>query len=118
MNIKRSIKKHRRLAGGVSLLLCVAAIFLIVCSPLAVRASATTRKLPVYCVQRDDKCVSLTFDAAWGDVILRYGQARPPRWAHVRCGGFFAEETVIPARRYSRLFSSFSNSLLSKFYSI
>ncbi len=67
MNIKRSIKKHRKLAGGVSLLLGVAAIFMIVCSPLAVRASATTRKLPVYCVQRDDRCVSLTFDAAWGN---------------------------------------------------
>lgn len=81
MNIKRSIKKHRKLAGGVSLLLGVAAIFMIVCSPLAVRASATTRKLPVYCVQRDDKCVSLTFDAAWGnedtqtliDILGKYG---------------------------------------------
>lgn len=67
MNIRRSIKRHKKLAGGISLLLGVAAIFAIVCSPLAVRASATTRKLPVYCVQRDDKCVSLTFDAAWGN---------------------------------------------------
>ena len=67
MNIKRSIKRHKKLAGGVSLLLGVAAIFMIVCSPMAVRASATARKLPVYCVQRDDKCVSLTFDAAWGN---------------------------------------------------
>lgn len=73
MNIKRSIKRHRKLAGGISLLLGVAAIFMIVCSPLAVRASATTRKLPIYCVQRDDKCVSLTFDAAWGNAILRHG---------------------------------------------
>lgn len=67
MNIKRSIKRHKKLAGGISLLLGIAAIFMVVCSPLAVRASATTRKLPVYCVQRDDKCVSLTFDAAWGN---------------------------------------------------
>jgi len=67
MNIKRSIKKHRKLAGGITLLLGVAAIFMIVCSPLTVRASAATRKLPIYCVQRDDKCVSLTFDAAWGN---------------------------------------------------
>lgn len=80
MNIKRSIKRHRKLAGGVSLLLGIAAIFMIVCSPLAVRASSTTRKLPVYCVQRDDKCVSLTFDAAWGnedtqeliDILAKY----------------------------------------------
>ena len=67
MNIRRSIKRHKGLAGGISLLLGVAAIFAIVCSPMAVRASAATRKLPVYCVQRDDKCVSLTFDAAWGN---------------------------------------------------
>ena len=25
------------------------------------------RELPIYCVQRSDKVVSLTFDASWGD---------------------------------------------------
>lgn len=65
-------KKHmghrkKKLFGGIALALAVAAIFAVVCSPTAVRASVATKKLPIYCVQRDDRCVSLTFDAAWGN---------------------------------------------------
>lgn len=30
-------------------------------------ASLATKALPIYSVQRDNKCVSLTFDAAWGN---------------------------------------------------
>ncbi|NLH01833.1 MAG: polysaccharide deacetylase family protein [Clostridiales bacterium] len=36
-------------------------------NPAIVGAAATQRELPIYCVQRDNKCVSLTFDAAWGN---------------------------------------------------
>ena len=36
-----------------------------------VGAAAAARDLPIYNVKRDDKCVSLTFDAAWGDVKVR-----------------------------------------------
>ena len=32
-----------------------------------VGAAAAARDLPIYNVKRDDKCVSLTFDAAWGN---------------------------------------------------
>lgn len=39
--------------------------------PNAIGAAATARELPIYNVKRDDKCVSLTFDAAWGNVRLR-----------------------------------------------
>ena len=39
----------------------------------AVMASATQRQLPIYCVQRDQKMVSISCDAAWGKVILRQG---------------------------------------------
>lgn len=39
----------------------------IINNPAIVGASATTRELPIYCVARDNKCVSLTFDAAWGN---------------------------------------------------
>lgn len=67
MELTRYCKRHRGFFTGLSLILTVAAIFLVVCSPLAVKSSATTRKLPIYCVQRDEKCVSLTFDAAWGN---------------------------------------------------
>ncbi len=31
------------------------------------RATATERDLPIYCVDRNDKVCSLTFDAAWGN---------------------------------------------------
>ena len=30
-------------------------------------ASAAARQLPIYCVQRDQKLVSISFDAAWGN---------------------------------------------------
>ena len=67
MNIRRSFRRHRRSLGGGTLLLGVVILFAVVCSPLAVRASVAKKQLPIYCVQRDDKCVSLTFDAAWGN---------------------------------------------------
>lgn len=52
-------------------LLCAAAMFYIVSHPAIVGAAATTRQLPIYCVQRDQKVVALSFDAAWGDVRVR-----------------------------------------------
>ena len=32
----------------------------------AVAASASQKKLPIYSVKRDDKKISISFDAAWG----------------------------------------------------
>ena len=73
MNKFRSIlTKHRKLLGPAALVLAVTAIFWVVNSPAVVGASASAKELPIYCVQRDNKAVSLTFDAAWGDV--RVGQ--------------------------------------------
>ena len=43
------------------------AMLCVVNYPVAVGASATTRQLPIYCVQRDQKMVSISFDAAWGN---------------------------------------------------
>jgi hypothetical protein len=55
-----------------ALCLCLAGAMLwLVNYPAAVGASATTRQLPIYCVDRDDNMVAISFDAAWGDVILR-----------------------------------------------
>lgn len=34
---------------------------------IAVSGSASERKLPIYCVQTDEKKVALSFDAAWGN---------------------------------------------------
>lgn len=47
--------------------LAVILIFVAINDPAIVGASATTRELPIYCVKRDNKAVSLTFDAAWGN---------------------------------------------------
>ena len=62
-------------------LLAAAAIFGAVNAPAAVRASVATRQLPIYCVERDQKVCSISFDAAWGvdntqkilDVLADYG---------------------------------------------
>ena len=48
-------------------LICAVAMFYIVSHPAVIGAAATTRQLPIYCVQRDQKVVSLSFDAAWGN---------------------------------------------------
>lgn len=64
MKLQLCLRKHRKLLGGVALFLAVAAIFWAVNSPAVVGAAAATRELPIYNVQRDNKCVALTFDAA------------------------------------------------------
>ena len=49
---------------------CVAAAVLmcwVSVSPKVVGAASTERQLPIYCVQKDYKVVSLSFDAAWGN---------------------------------------------------
>lgn len=45
----------------------VLGMFWLVSHPNAVGAAATERQLPIYCVQREEKIVALTFDAAWGN---------------------------------------------------
>lgn len=62
----------RRLFSAAACLLAAAGIFYLVNFPPAVGAAASARQLPIYCVQRDQKLVSISFDAAWGDVILRH----------------------------------------------
>ena len=67
INIRGFVQKNRRVISGVGLVLAVILIFWVVSSPAIVGASSTTRQLPVYSVQRDDKVVALSFDAAWGN---------------------------------------------------
>lgn len=52
-------------------LTCVFALCLLVNLPAAVTTAAADRQLPVYCVQKDTKVCSLSFDAAWGNAVLR-----------------------------------------------
>lgn len=55
---------------ALSLAACAAAVclmFYVINYPAAVDASASQRQLPIYCVQRDQKLASVSFDAAWGN---------------------------------------------------
>ena len=75
------LKRRRRALGSIALALAVVAIFWAVNSPAVVGASGSDRRLPIYNVKRDNKAVSLSFDAAWGnedtqmliDILNRYG---------------------------------------------
>lgn len=42
-------------------------IFAVVNAPATISTASTARQLPIYCVQRDQKVVSISFDAAWGN---------------------------------------------------
>lgn len=58
---------RRKLLAVLACALAAAAMFYVVNYPEAVSAAASKRQLPIYCVQRDQKMVSISFDAAWGD---------------------------------------------------
>ena len=61
------IKKNGSLLSTLGFVLVIVLMFWTVNNPAIVGASASTRLLPVYSVQRDDKVVALSFDAAWGN---------------------------------------------------
>ena len=63
----KALFRKKKLWYALGSVLVVALIFLISGTPAFINTAAATKKLPIYCVQRDDKCVSLTFDAAWGN---------------------------------------------------
>ena len=67
IDIRTIFRKNRRLVSGLGMILAVLLIFWSVSSPAIVGVSASQRSLPVYSVERGDKCVSLSFDAAWGN---------------------------------------------------
>lgn len=58
---------RRRTLAILGCMAAAALMFLTVSNPAVVGASATTRQLPIYCVQKDYKVLSISFDAAWGN---------------------------------------------------
>ena len=80
-NIRLFARRYRRVLSLLGTALAAALILWTVNSPAIVGASATERQLPVYCVQRDDRKISISFDAAWGnedtqtllDILSDYG---------------------------------------------
>ena len=77
--MKLLLFRRKRLAA-LACVLAAAAMFYAVNYPAAVDAAAAARQLPIYCVQRDQKMLSISFDAAWGnedtqqliDILGRY----------------------------------------------
>ena len=67
IDLRAIIKKNRSLLSTLGFVLVIVLMFWTVNNPAIVGASASTRLLPVYSVQRDDKVVALSFDAAWGN---------------------------------------------------
>lgn len=71
---------RRRYVAILAVLALVAGIFYVVTYPNSVSAAAATRQLPIYCVERDEKICSISFDAAWGnedtqtliDILAKY----------------------------------------------
>ena len=57
----------RKMLAAIACLLVAAGMFTVVNHPAIVGVSATARQLPIYCVQRDQKMLSISFDAAWGN---------------------------------------------------
>ena len=68
----KTIFFERKVTTGVACFLAAVLMFGVVYYPAAVSVAGTTRQLPIYCVQRDQKVVSISFDAAWGDVRVRH----------------------------------------------
>ncbi len=58
--------EQKRVLAAVGIIALAAAILLTVQAPAFISA-ANTRQLPIYSVERDQKMVSLSFDAAWGN---------------------------------------------------
>ena len=59
--------RHRGIFSAAGVVLAAVLFFSVIFSPRVVGAAATKRELPVYCVDRQEKLVSLSFDAAWGN---------------------------------------------------
>ena len=62
---------RRKVIAGAACALAAVLMFWVVNHPAVVGAAASTRQLPIYCVQKDYKVLSISFDAAWGNAILR-----------------------------------------------
>ncbi len=59
--------RNPRATASIIALVILLGMSLLINNPVIIGASATKRELPIYNVSRDNKCASLTFDAAWGN---------------------------------------------------
>lgn len=64
---KIHMKKIKDLFSTIGFVAIIAAMFYFINSPQIVGVSASQRVLPIYSVERDNKAIALSFDAAWGN---------------------------------------------------
>ncbi len=65
--LKKAVKRGGGAATAALCALIAAAILAAVEIPDMMTASSTVRELPIYSVERDQKMIALSFDAAWGN---------------------------------------------------
>ena len=81
IDVRSFVKRRGKIFSFLGMVLLIGVIFGLVNDPAIVGVTAVKRSLPVYCVQREDKTVALSFDAAWGnedtktliDILGKYG---------------------------------------------
>lgn len=66
INIGPVFRRYRRIISLLCFFAIIIAVFWVVSSPRIVGAASVTRSLPIYCVDRSEKLVAFSFDAAWG----------------------------------------------------
>ena len=85
-NVLRGNGKYRAAVMGAVAVLCICAVALGMRAG-SVATAGELRDLPIYSVKRDDKVISISFDAAWGDVRVRQF-----------CNGIAMEKAQLPSR--------------------
>lgn len=69
-NLTKDIKKETRVGiQSLVLFLCILMAIHLGDTAIAVNSTYGDKELPIYSVNTDEKKISISFDAAWGDVI-------------------------------------------------
>lgn len=73
------------MVGGAALAMA-AVIFYVVNYPASVSTAASSRQLPIYSVERNQKVCAISFDAAWGEEKVRNSDAPFRRTEYMKRG--------------------------------
>jgi len=65
--IRKWLLSHPNFTSFLGLTAIIVTMFTVINHPKIVGVAATQRVLPIYSVERDNKAISLSFDAAWGN---------------------------------------------------
>ncbi len=67
LDLRKFFRRYQSTFSALALVFAIVLILWTVNNPAIVGASATQRLLPIYSVEREDKIVAISFDAAWGN---------------------------------------------------